>query len=244
MNNIKEQFIYKEDVIYKIILDRKLFFRDLPFNKENILNLFNTLSLDNHNLSSNIMDDEYFGQHLNNVLSKLVANNELLRIQKGLYSFSTKLIDFKISLEEEYSNLLIKDVIAENKLLHSEAVILEKNIFIPEYLINKYLHVQEREIFFKKFRQYKMIKTPFKEDGHVELYSLAKFYNRKKHNKTEYIKHSYVLLQSYLHKIANHPTNPFDDLLKYSKKNKQDFNFGHVSDFIKNLKKEMVKHGA
>ena len=234
-----EVYKQKEQLVYDIIISHKKIFHDLPFNKENVLNLFEALSVNDKKISLEITTDKYFNQHLNNALSKLVLNHELLRIQKGLYSFSYKIIDFKISLEQELSHLLIKDIITENKLLNTEAVILPTNIFVPEYLINEALTLEEKEIFFKKFRQYKIIKIPHQENDFVDLYSLAKFYNIKKSNKKEYIKNSYALLKTYLNNLQEQKNVVFENLLKYSKKNKKDFNFVSVSDFVKKLNKEM-----
>ena len=238
-NKTIENFKIKEDLIYKTIISNTIFFQDLPFGKKNILNLFETLSFNDEKISSELLKDNYLNQHLNNVLSRLALNNELLRIQKGLYSFSSNLIDFKISLENDFYNLLIKDIVAEKKLLNSEAIILEKNIFVPEYLVNEKLHLQEKEIFFKKFRQYKIIQCQIKDSENVKLYSLAKFYNSKSSNKKDYIKNSYSLLESGLEKFQDKKNNVFNRLLKDSKKNQKDFNFENVSNFIKELKKEI-----
>jgi hypothetical protein len=243
MNTNIEKFKFNQDLIYKKINScKQTYFRDRPFDKAYVENLFNTLNTEDKSTYSEIISDKYFNQYLNNVLSKLVLNNELLRIKKGLYSFSSKLIDFKMSLEKKLSKLLIKDIISENKLLNSEAVILEKNIFVPEYLVKKNLDDNEKEIFFKKFNQYKIIKTP-SNVKYIELYSLAKFYNSKNNNKKEYIKDSCSFLLNNLNEFKDKNTFLLDDLLKHSKKNKRDFNFTHVSDFVKNLKKEIKLSG-
>ncbi|MDK2819445.1 MAG: hypothetical protein KFW07_01270, partial [Mycoplasmataceae bacterium] len=141
--------------------------------------------------------------------------------------------------EKELSNRLIKDLVANKELKSSEAVILEKNIFVPNLLIKDKLSKEEQEIFFKKFKQYKLIKMSSKTNAidNIELISLTKFYNKKNSSKN-YINISYSLLESYFNNIKDEIDEVFNNLLKYTRSNKN-FNYSSVNDFVLKLKKEI-----
>lgn len=238
-NSMMETFSNKEKFINEIIINHKNNFKTSIFGKEDVLQLLETLSVKDKYILNNIINDKCLGQYINNVLSKMYLNNGIFRIQRGMYSFSSNLIDFKISLEKELSNSLIKDLVNKKELEGSEAVILEKNIFIPELLVKDKLSKEEIEIFFKKFKQYKLIKTSSKTNtvDSIELISLAKFYNKKNSSKN-YINISYSLLESYFNNVKDKMDEVFTNLLKYTRKNKN-FNHSSVNEFVSKLKKEI-----
>ena len=238
-NNVMETFNNKENFINEIIFNHKTNFKSSIFGKKDVLQLLKTLSVKDEYILNNIINDKCLGQYINNVLSKMYLNNDVFRIQRGIYSFSSNLIDFKISLEKELSNSLIKDLVGKKELESSEAVILEKNIFIPDLLVKDKLSKEEREIFLKKFKQYKLIKTSSKTNviDSIELISLTKFYNKKNSSKN-YINISYSLLESYFNNAKDKMDEVFANLLKYTRNNKN-FNHSSVNDFVSKLKKEI-----
>ncbi|MDK2819994.1 MAG: hypothetical protein KFW07_04100 [Mycoplasmataceae bacterium] len=238
-NNMMKTLSNKENFINKIIIAHKNNLKNSIFGKKDVLQLLETLSVKDEYILNNIINDKCLGQYINNVLSKMYLNNDVFRIQRGIYSFSSNLIDFKISLEKELSNRLIKNLVVNKELENSEAVILEKNIFVPELLTKEKLSKEEREIFFRKFKQYKLIKMSSEKNevDSIELISLAKFYNKKNSSK-DYLNISYSLLESYFNNVKDKLDEVFANLLKYTRNNEH-FNYSSVNDFVLKLKKEI-----
>ncbi|MGL4343347.1 MAG: hypothetical protein ACRCRZ_02180 [Metamycoplasmataceae bacterium] len=234
---MKNKEIYEkyQNIIYDIIIKNRVYLSKSSFDNKNIEQLIKLLATNGQNDLSELLNDKYLKQNINNVLSKMYLENKLFRIQKGTYSFSSNIIDFKMKLDESLDKFLIKDRVFEKMTINSEASFLDHEVYIPKKIVDDNFIGDEKDkkIFLKKFKQYKIINLPENYYNFIHLISLLKFYRKNNINALEYIKTSKLILKNenfnseeFLNYILK--LNTKEDFLKYN----------NVKKFMKALSKE------
>lgn len=145
--------LYKD---YQIQLSS--FFNNLKNNSKQVKYTFDDLfllafvELKNKNIGKDIIK-----QITRNTLSQMYKDNMIMRLKRGLYSFSFEIIDLKIKIDkQEYESLVVRDLYFDYLKEKTNAVPVDNNVYL-DLEIFKDINNEVKKLFLELFSQYKIL---------------------------------------------------------------------------------------